>query len=268
MNHVQDLTRSLAWVAPWLAIAAATTTGCVEEVLNPVPVETTAEPDAGAGGDAGPALRSLVDHKLFGDMPLDNRFHDPGFSMLDATTWMPIDYAEEVLNQISRVHLAQTPGGMPALRLWAPVAAPVATVTGEAKGAVGPTVVSLWLGRPDGQDPAVDSEATLMGLFLDGTPSAVDLVLDTDPAPVTLGALRWQRLSAQLSDGPVGFCYLRVQNRGTHPLYLSSPTLTPVDTQRNLGSANQGKRRALRPAESTALRAATESKRRQLGLPE
>ncbi|MBW2455731.1 MAG: hypothetical protein JRI68_14535 [Deltaproteobacteria bacterium] len=244
--------------------------GCyADEKLNPAPLPTapTGEPDAGAGGDAGAALRSLVDRKLFGDMPLDNRFHDPTFTMLDGTGWMPIDYANEVINQISRAHLARTPGDQPALRLGPPPSAPVATVVGEAKGAKGPTVVSLWLGRPDGQDPAADSEAALIGLFMDGTPSAVDLALDSDPAPVTLDGRRWHRLSAQLADGPVGFCYLRVSNRGDHPLYLTAPVLVAVDAQRDLISAHQGKRRPLRPAEARALQAATEHKRRQLGGP-
>lgn len=244
--------------------------GCyADEKLNPAPLPTapTGQPDAGAGGDGGTALRSLVARRLFGDMPLDNRFHDPGFTMLDGTGWMPIDYANEVINQVARAHLARTPTDQPALHLWAPPEAPVATVFGEAKGASGPMVVSIWLGRPDGQDPTVDSEAALFGLFLDGTPSAVDLALDSDPAPVTLDGRAWHRLSVQLTDGPVGFCYLSVSNRGDHPLYLTAPVLTAVDAQRDLISAHLGKRRPLRAAEASALRAATEHKRRQLGGP-
>ncbi|RLB61336.1 MAG: hypothetical protein DRI90_11620 [Deltaproteobacteria bacterium] len=258
--------------APWLSCAAllAMTSCGTDEQLNPVPLTTTStsDPDGGAGGDAGAALRSLVDRKLFGTMPLGNRFHDPGFTMLDGSGWMPIDYTYEVINQIARAHLARTPGGQPALRLWPPPSHPEATVVGEAKGAAGPIVVSVWFGRADGQDPAIDSGATLIGLFLDGTPSGVDIALDTDPAPITLDGMRWQRLSTQLDDGPVGFSYFRVVNRGDYPLVLTSPILVPVDAQRDLASSHQGRRRPLRKAEARALTAATERKRRQLGLPD
>ncbi len=253
----------------WLAGLLATG-GChTDEQLNPAPLTTasTGDPDGGAGGTAPAPPRRLVAPKLFGTMALDNTFHDPAFAMLDGTGWMPVDYSHDVFNEITRVHLARTPGQQPALRLWAPPTEPESSVVGEAKGVAGPVVVSVWLGRKEGSSPTVESGAALIGLYMDGSPSSVDLLPDESPAPVTLDGMSWQRLSAQLTDGPVGFTYLRVTNQAQEPLYLTSPSLTAVDAQRNLRSSHQGTRRPLREAEASALRAATERKRRQLGGP-
>jgi hypothetical protein len=266
-DHHDPTCRPRCYAAPWLVLAGLATTGCYgDEQLNPVPLTTapTGEPDGGTG-DAGPPLRSLVARKLFGTMPLDNRFHDPGFTMINGTGWMPYDYDYDTMNQVARAHLARTPGNQPALRLWAPTPHPEASVVGEAKGAAGPVVVSIWLGRTAGQNPTDKSGASLLGLFLDDTPGAIDLAPDTQPAPVTLDGLSWQRLSVQCTDGPVAVTYLRVVNSAEHPLYLTSPILVPVDEQRDLSSTHSGRRRALRTAETKALRAAAEHKRRQLG---
>lgn len=250
-----------AAVAGLLALGAGCEAG---EVLAPVPL-----PDGGtvsdSGVDAEPeagALRQLIERPLFGTMPPPNRFFDPEFGLLDGIGWNPIDYDAWELYQVRRVFLARTPGDQPALELIKDELKSEVSVTGWAKGAAGPMLISVWLGRRDNADPTADASVALLGLQPDGSHTATALAPD-GTAPITLSDIRWQRLSAVLDDGPVGDCYLRAASSSAAPLLLTSPLLLPLTAER--AARPPAARRPLSQSEQSSLRAVAWAKGQRFG---
>ena len=247
------------------ALATVLAAGCeANEVLAPAPL-----PDGGAiSDDAANAkpktdtLRKLVKHPLFSTMPPPNRFFDPEFGLLNGGGWNPIDYDAWELYQIRRVFLPRTPGDQPALELIKDEHKSEASVVGQAKGAAGPMLVSVWLGRRGEGEPAVDATVALLGLQLDGDPAATPLGPD-GTAPLRLSGIRWQQLSAVLADGPVGDCYLRAANSSADSLFITSPVLQTISAEAS--AVQPSSRRGLWPGELSALRAVAWAKGQRFG---
>ncbi len=229
-----------------LALAAA---GCVKPPGQVVPDGATSS-DAGvdsatldAAPDASTALRRLVSRRLFGQMPVDNRFVDPTFTQVGYTGWVPLDYdTYEYATTFAYHH--RTPTDAPGLVLRRQPGASYGTLMGTAKSASGPVQVSLWVGVPRGSDSTAP-QVRLLGIWPDGG-SSVDLEADEDTATQTLGDVVWTFWKADLDEGAIGWVTLRIKHRDTPPLYLNGPQLIRA-------TASVKSRRRWRPAPRTPL---------------
>jgi hypothetical protein len=173
------------------------------------------------GVDAGP-LRRLVERRLFGGSPVDNRFFDPNFVNIDTTAWSPLNqYTWET--SVATWIFVRTPLGQPALKLLAGQGQNRGEILGLVKSTPGPIEVSIWLGRPSGVAHE-DTLVSLLALFVNGDARA-DLEMEDLQTAVTLDGIEWVRWSVMIEDGPVGWANLRVHNNSQEPLYLTSPQL-------------------------------------------
>lgn len=190
--------------------------------------------DAGlddGGVDAGP-LRHLVERRLFGGSPVDNRFFDPNLVNIDFTAWVPYNMYTGEVSEATWMFV-RTPLGQPALRLLAGAGQNRGEILGMVKATPGPIEVSIWLGRPSGIAHE-DARATLLGLFTDGD-AAADLEMEDLQTAVTLDGIEWVRWSVMIDDGPVAWANLRVNNSSQEPLYLTSPQLIRAPARRLWG---------------------------------
>jgi len=192
-------------------------------------VDAAAEVDAGpdAAADVAP-LRSLTRRGLFAQTPVENRFFDPTFALIDGVAWSPFHPLSYDLCPVTRLH-QPTPLGQPALRLERPAGQSTGQVVGMAKGAPGPMEVSVWLGRLVGTNVAAYRVA-LYGLFLDGS-GAADLEPDPILAPVVMGGVTWVQHRAYIADGPLSWAYLWITNQDIVPLFITAPVLVRVTAQ-------------------------------------
>lgn len=182
-------------------------------------VQVDASPDAEVVQNP---LRSLGSRGLFAETPVENRFFDPTFAQIDGIAWNPIHPFGYDICPVTRLH-QRTPKGQPALTLEPPPSRSSGQVVGMAKGAPGPMVVSVWLGRQVGTDVS-GLRASLFGLFLQGA-SAVELTANPAVEPVVLDGVTWVYHSGYLEDGPLSWAYLRISNDNIAPLYISAPVL-------------------------------------------
>ncbi len=249
-----------AWV--WIGLLALLASACSSSSQADGDADTDGSPDADGDADAdgdgdgdadgdsdgdgdadadieedadGPEpLRRLVERRLFGEMPLSNGFYDPGFSQLDGIGWSAVGRDHWDTGEMTRVFMAETPMGQPALLVPFDGNPSGLTVTGAAKGAAGPAEVSVWIGRVSGtDDPALaEITASLMGLFPGGRrDEAVNLEADESGPTLTLDGIRWRRFVAHLPEGPIGWAHLSVTDGTDGDFYLSSPILVPLDAE-------------------------------------
>lgn len=201
-----------------------------------------------AGPDATPPLRRLVEWRLYGTTPVDNRFLDPTFSQVSGVGWMPADYTSMRLSQVTPM-FRPSPTGMPVLGIASGGTQP-ATVMGGARSVYGAVEVSIWIATASG---ARTPEVTLMGVYPGGEAS-VDLALDDATDAVTLDGLRWVKWRAEIQDGPIGWATLQVVSRASSPIFLNGPVLVALDKHK-AGPRRWAATRPLRSGERLALRA-------------
>lgn len=173
--------------------------------------------DAGTAEDA--TVRRLIQRRLFRDLPIDNRFHDPLFD-LSIFAWSAFPATAAGRPELLTV---ERPGG--------PVDAPLlrvdkhgpggTTVTGRILGSHLPLDISVWVGVPE-------SAAVSLGLSLpvtdgQGLMRAVELSPAPGPATVVDG-VAFRRWEAHLGAPTAGWVTLILTDPGEQPTYLMAPT--------------------------------------------
>lgn len=252
MNELPKWIVTMALLAPALVVSLVAA-GCSRP---PSTVARDAGPDAAplsdaavdAGPDAEPPLRRLVQWRLYGTTPVENRFLDPTFSQVNGISWMPADYTSGRLSQVTPM-VRPSPTGMPVLGMASGGTAP-STVMGGARSVYGAAEVSVWIATASG---ARLPQVTLMGIYPGGEAS-VELVPDDATDSVTLDGLHWVLWRAEIQDGPIGWATLRVVSRATSPIFLNGPVLLALDKHK-AGVRRWSPPRPLRERERVALRA-------------
>jgi hypothetical protein len=219
--------------------------------------------DAGsdAGADAG--VRRLVERKLFGDMPIQNRVHNPQFDSA-IFSWYAFTESGRFITTRTE-HRAASPTREPLLRI-APDrrGGEDVVLVGAAKGAPTALDVSLWTGAANpGDAPTV----ALAGV----SPTMGDLVLELSPtneAPLVLDGITWTRWAGRIDEPTSGWLDVLVTHASTEPVYLTGVWVTPATNERTRGAAEPRaklRRRTATPLEARARAAVLDEHKKRLG---
>jgi hypothetical protein len=169
-------------------------------------------------------LRRLIERPFFGQMPLNNRFFDPQFSMVTGAGWLQI--CETCTEGPIRLFLPHTPDEQPLLYLPALSEEKAHCAWGAIKSNAESTDVSIWLGRraASAQEAQLSGvSATLYLYFQDGTQRAQTLLADSAEPRQVLEDIYWYRVVAEEVTGSIGWSYLYVCDQPAQGLYLAAP---------------------------------------------
>lgn len=245
-------------------------TGVFVDAATPVDAASAdAEPavdlgvDAGSDAGADTGVRQLVERKLFGDMPIQNRVHNPQF---DGSTFSWYAFSESGRFISTRTeHRASTPTREPMLRISPDRRGGGRVVLlGSAKGAPTALDVVLWTGAVNpGDAPMV----ALAGV----SPSRGDLVLELSPtaeAPVVLDGITWTRWAGRIDEPTSGWLDIMVTHGSAEPVYLTGVWITPAVEARARGASPERpavRRRAATSLEARARAAVAAEQKKRLG---
>jgi hypothetical protein len=220
--------------------------------------------DAGASVDAG-SVRRLVERKLFGDMPIENRVHNPQF---DGTTFSWYAFSDSGRFISTRTeHRAASPTREPLLRVSPDRRGGGSVVLlGTAKGSPTALEISLWTGAVNaGDGPMV----ALAGV----SPSTGDWVLELSPTadpPAVLDGITWTRWAGRIDEPTVGWLDVLVTHASAEPVYLTGVWITPAAIGRARGPVEklpEVRRRAATQLEARARAAVAAEQKKRLGAP-
>ncbi len=184
-----------------------------------------------------PHVRALQHKKLFGTMPVDNRFQDP-LVTFTGTGWYGFSNDFRSYGDIERV-VAPSPTQTPFLLMSKSGNPQGATVIGQLKSSTKPLHVEVWLGRA-GEDGNFDhADAEFAGLFVEGGEQTVPLAADESSRTVIDGRT-WERFTADLAEGAVGWAALLVTDNAPsadtrESLFVGGPVA--VDVPGDAGAA-------------------------------
>jgi hypothetical protein len=191
--------------------------------------------DATIGADGGSpndgSVRSLVQVKLFGDMPLDNAVLDPQFD-LSSQNWYAIGGfagGNPTRVRVQHQEWALTPVGMPTMLVPARATDPLDSyVMGSVMAVAAPLEVSIWIGRyvPTATVTIAPAHPSLViTLASTGGDAAFDLVPDTTTATRTIGKIGWQRYTGRVTAEGAGIGTFVFQDPAHLPAWLEAPTV-------------------------------------------
>lgn len=193
------MTRTLRLTLALLVSVGAALTGCRgrdPHANDPVtPQEGEGEPE--------PTVRTLErGGRLFGTMPLDNRFQDPLLTFTGAGWYTYANDYRSYGNVVREV--AQSPTGTPYLLARKDDNPRGVTILGQLKTSRAPLHVEMWAGAEGGNGDFGDFELQFAGLFADGSEKILALQGD-ESSRVVLGDRTWQRFSVDVEEGPIGW---------------------------------------------------------------
>ena len=174
-----------------------------------------------------PEVRTLSSKRLFGTMPIENRFLDPLITF-SGSGWF--GFANDFNSYPVMVRqVGASPTQTPFLRIAAEENPAGATVIGQVKTATTPLHVELWVGR-DGDGASFDTmDISLAGLFVQGGEAAVPLVAD-EASRSDVNGRTWMKFTAQLDSGPVGWSWLLASDTNTsNTFYVGGPVAVDLD---------------------------------------
>lgn len=185
--------------------------------------------------DLGPPLREVVEFKLMGDMPVNNKVKDPVFTSLNrAYTWVATPASGQGFSTVEahRAVFASTPARAPAMAILKEdsAASSGVTVYGEVMFAAEPHKLSVWIGR-SGFTLGVTGPRARVGVYGFDPARPLDyysvgLQQSEDP-PTLLDGVTWWRFEG-VFEGLAGYGYLVISDTNGAPLYIHAPSLEPV----------------------------------------
>lgn len=164
------------------------------------------------------ANRRLVEHRLFGTMPLDNLVLNPQF---DQHSTLSFVFGG---GPTRRYHWSSSPMGLPvaALDPFAETAVPVQSRDVDLD-------VSVWIGTEQGV-PVREARAVLFGLDTNGRTQVLPLALDNTPEQTHEG-VTFGRFSARIQTRFLGLTALSFRNEGGRAMYVNGPVAVPANSR-------------------------------------
>ena len=234
----------------------------VEVPDSGVDMDTGVVPDSGVEPDAGVvAVRHLIDYSLFGTSPRDNLVVSPEFDLY-TNGWLGIALDFMAYSDNTKYHFPDTPTKQPALAFSSPNGA---LMLGTVRSTSGPMSVSMWIGYDGDVDESITALASYIGTSTTGDQVAYDLLPDESTRVAGEGRV-WIRYWGMVSDAPVGFAQLYIQESSNRRTYVTGAVVVPVNT-RDLGGARLPVRKQLLDTERRALAEFNRRMREQLGTP-
>lgn len=209
-----------------------------------------------------PEVRTLGSRRLFGTMPIENRFEDP-LMTFSGSGWFGFSNDFQSYPAMVR-QVGASATQTPYLRIAAEDNPAGATVIGQVKTASTPLHVEVWIGR-DGDGASFSSlEVSLLGLFADGNENA--LVLEEDPeSHVDVEGRTWAKFAADIDSGPLGWSWLLASDTdASQTFYVGGPVAVDLGDGDgvNPGAALRlASKRAITERESRMLREVQERTR-------
>lgn len=226
--------------------------------------DATSAPDAEPGMDATSTttpVRRLLSRPLLGDLPVENRVHNPVFD-LGTSTWLalPQDPAATIGPALIKVALPESPQVAPLVRLEKNGEFG-ATLLGVAKASGQPLDVSLYLGRAAGVNDPI--HASVAGIGRDGSSLAYDLA--PSGPPLELAGVVWTQHRARIEVPTEGWLSLIIDDPGLASSWVQAPVVLPAPPARRLGPPPPP--RSPSAQERAAMRRYAEEQRKHLGAP-
>lgn len=154
-------------------------------------------------GEPEPTVRTLVScGRLFGTMPIDNRFQDPLLTFTGAGWYTYANDYRSYGNVVREV--GPSPTGTAYLLARAEDNARGVTILGQLKTSRAPLHVEMWAGAEGDEGDFGGFELQFAGLFADGAERILSLQGD-ESSRIVLGGRTWQRFSVEVAEGPVGW---------------------------------------------------------------
>lgn len=174
-----------------------------------------------------PAVRTLGTTRLFGTLPIENRFEDPLLTF-SGSGWFGFSNDFNSYPVMVR-QVGASPTQTPFLRVAAEDNPAGATVIGQVKTATTPLHVELWVGR-DGDGASFETmDVSLAGLFVQGGEAAVQLVAD-EASRVDVKGRTWMKFTADIDSGPVGWSWLLASDtEAGNTFYVGGPAAVDLD---------------------------------------
>lgn len=181
----------------------------------------------GEGEGEGEGVRQLVPQALFGDLPVENRFLEPLFT-LAGSGWFAYT-ADFSKHAVFYTRAVPTPSKTRALELAGTDRNRSGSLLlGQYKSGRGPQLVSVWVGHDAALTELEAVSISVFGTFVGSGEQSVDLAPDAASA-VTIGTTRWVQFSVALDDGPLGWATLMVQSLGASAVLVAGPLAESVD---------------------------------------
>lgn len=173
-----------------------------------------------------PEVRTMGERRLFGTMPVANRFQDP-LMTFTGTGWFAFANSNDRYPNIARL-VGPSPTQTPFVKISGEDNPTGATLLGQLKTATTSLHAEVWLGR-DGDAASFESvEVALAGLFVGGEGSVV--FQQDDASRTVIDGRTWTRFTADLDEGPVGWAYLIAGDTDTeNTLYIGGPAAVDLD---------------------------------------
>lgn len=264
MRRVLLITLFLAACTEELEPLPAADASIVSPDLGVADSGVVAVPDAGFAPDAA-AVRQLVTRPLFGEMPLDNRVHDPVFD-LDSFGWygVPKSSIADRYPELWAKELPRTPTSQPVLAVpKAPVNVFGVGLIGAVKAYPGAIEASVYIGREEGVEEPI--EVSLLGVNASGADVAYDLLPEGEP--LLIDGIVWRRHQARIADPAIGWMELWITDGGDRIYYVTAPLVVPAARERRIGPPIDRPARAQSAAERDALRFFAEQQKHRISRP-
>ena len=186
-------------------------------------------------GDAGVTqpLRQLVEHGMWGDLPLHNRVKDPMFSSINIDyIWIPLESSTSLASTYRNVTTEAPLPGVPMLVI------PEArqgrrkniSLYGEIMLQRLPHEVSVWIGTGFSLDGSSDElRAYVYGMDTTlPTPSrSIVTLLPDNSSTRVINGISWRRFEAVVA-GFMGYGYLAFEDSSASATYIQAPVAVPV----------------------------------------
>jgi len=174
-----------------------------------------------------PEVRTLGTKKLFGTLPIENRFEDP-LMTFSGTGWF--GFANDFQSYPAMVRqVGPSATQTPFMRIAAAENPSGTTLIGQVKTATTPLHVEVWIGR-DGDGASFDTmDISLAGLFVEGGENAVPLAPD-EASRLDVEGRTWVKFTADVDSGPLGWSWLLVSDADTaQTFYVGGAAAVDLD---------------------------------------
>lgn len=194
-----------------------------------------------------PEVRTLASKRLFGTLPIENRFEDPLLTF-SGSGWF--GFANDFNSYPVMVRqVGSSPTQTPFLRIAAEDNPSGATIIGQVKTATTPLHVELWVGR-DGDGASFETmDVSLAGLFVQGGEGAIPLEAD-EASRVDVKGRTWIKFSADVDSGPVGWSWLLASDTdASNTFYVGGPAAVDLDVTTPGAALRLSSKRAITASE-------------------